>query len=148
MTNKFIAGLPPQLGVFVRAGRVSSFRDALQSVKIGEAHGYRQSQGPPAVVPPVRTSTVNAASDSVQRQLDNITQTLNTILTKPSSPFQTDTQPPKHNQQPGPSRRTCFRCKGPYHLKARCNWDAPDKCQLCQQPAHTDSRAMPSVKQV
>ena len=44
MTNRFIAGLPPQLAFFVRAGRVSLFRDALQSAKIGEAHGYRQSQ--------------------------------------------------------------------------------------------------------
>ena len=64
MTNKFIAGLPPQLAFFVRAGRVSSIQDALQSAKIGQAHGYRQSQGPPVVVLPVSTSTVNAGSDS------------------------------------------------------------------------------------
>ena len=150
MTNKFIARLPPQLAFFVRAARVSSFRDALQSAKIGEAHGYRQSQGPPAVVPPVSTTTntVNAASDSVQMQLDNITQTLNTILIKPSTAFRTDTQPSKYNQQPGPSHRTCFRCKGPYHVKSRCNWDGQGEaspniqCQLCSQWGHDAPRCV------
>ena len=51
MTNKFIAGLPLQLTFFVPSVRVSSFQDALQSAKIGQAHGYRKSQGPPVVVP-------------------------------------------------------------------------------------------------
>lgn len=37
MLNKFISGLPSQFAVLVRAGRVESLREALQSAKIGEA---------------------------------------------------------------------------------------------------------------
>ena len=74
MTNKFIVGLPTQLVFFVHAGRISTLREALQSAKISEEHGHQQSPGPSTVVPPVSSSTmVNAASDSVQRQLGQIT---------------------------------------------------------------------------
>ena len=41
MFNRFISGLPSQLAFFVRADRVESLRDALQSANIGEAQGYR-----------------------------------------------------------------------------------------------------------
>jgi hypothetical protein len=39
--SKFFQGLPDQLVFFVRASRTTSYRDALHSAKIGEAHGYR-----------------------------------------------------------------------------------------------------------
>jgi len=41
MTLKFINGLPSQLAFFVRANKVTSFREALTSAKLGEAYGYR-----------------------------------------------------------------------------------------------------------
>ena len=131
MTNKFIAGLPSQLAFFVRAGRVTSFRDALQSAKIGEAHGYRHVQGPPAAT----AETVNAASDSVQKQLDQITRSLDTLINKRPSQS-TGTNPQQRNS------RSCFKCKGRNHIKVRCNWNgtgesSPEiQCQICSQWGH------------
>ena len=61
MLNKFISGLPSQLAFFVRAGRVESLRDALQSAKIGEAHGYRV-QISDSSVPAHRSSAAAAGS--------------------------------------------------------------------------------------
>lgn len=143
MTNKFIAGLPSQLAFFVRAGRVTTFREALQSAKVGEAHGYRQSPATPIVTTPSQiTEKVNAASDSVQRQLDQITQTLNTLITKPLIPSPSGLTSQQRFPQPCPSRRLCYKCKGPNHVKARCNWNeqgvsSPNtQCQLCSQWGH------------
>ena len=115
MTNKFIGGLPSQLEFFVRAGRVTSFREALQSAKIGEDHGYRQLQGIPAAS---NMETVNAASDSAQKQVGHITKTLDNLLTKPSYPSTVSNPQQRSSQQ-----RSCFKCKGLNHVKARCNWN-------------------------
>lgn len=41
MMNKFIQALPAQLALFVRAGMIDTFHDALYAAKIGEAHSYR-----------------------------------------------------------------------------------------------------------
>lgn len=132
MTNKFISGLPAQLAFFVRAGRVESLRDALQSAKIGEAHGYRQYN--------LTTSTIShasAAAGSVQQQLDEITKRLDE-LSRTSSHPEGHVQPTK-----GPvTSRVCYRCKGEKHIKTKCNWDGQGepspstKCQLCFQMGH------------
>ncbi len=74
MTNKFLMGLPDRLAFFVRAGRVTTFREALHSAKIGEAHGYRNhTSGMPAFSStedtgiPQTYPMVNAAQDPRHR---------------------------------------------------------------------------------
>lgn len=153
MTNKFISGLPPQLAFFVRAGRVSSFREALQSAKIGEAHGYRQlpsvyGQPSTSISAPQSVSqapSVNAVSDSVQKQLDHITKTLDSLLTKPVSPSPSAIV---SQQRPRDSPRSCFKCKGLNHIKSRCNWNGQGEpspitqCQLCSQWGHGATKCL------
>jgi len=39
---KFVDGQPPHLAFFVRAGKISSYDEARQSAKLGEAYGYRK----------------------------------------------------------------------------------------------------------
>lgn len=139
MLNKFISGLPPQLAFFVRAGRVDSLRDALQSAKIGEAHGYRQLQTSDSLNSSVPRA--NAAAGSFQSQLDQINKKLEELT---SSSHQGRAQPTWPNK--GPTTRVCFRCKGEKHIKSQCNWDGQGepspitKCQLCFQMGHAAPR--------
>lgn len=108
---KFIQGLPHQLAFFVRAGQVSSFREALHSAKIGEAHGYRS-----------HTTTYNVGS----------------VTPQPVKPPRTNHQPWDRS---GGNKRTCFLCQGQGHIKSACNWTGVGsitqaKCQLCFQSGH------------
>ena len=100
MLNKFISGLPSQLAFFVRAGRVESLRDALQSAKIGEAHGYRvQSSADTVQLLGSSTPKPSAAAGSFQAQLIN--KKLEELST------QSRGQPTKSRLAP----RVCFRVK-------------------------------------
>ena len=114
MLNIFISGLPPSVSIFVRAGRVNCLREALQSAKAGEAHGYRQQSATytdvPSSVPQV--PQVSAAVGSVQSQLDNINKRLEEQF------FQ---HHPSRGQTVSP--RVCFRCKRERHIKIKCNWN-------------------------
>ena len=122
MLNKFISGLPSQLAFFVRAGHKESLREALQSAKIEEAHGYRQT----ASSTPVTSSVpqLNAAAGSVQSQLDQINKRLDEMTVSPPHQAGGGLQ---HNTTKGQTQsttpRVCFRCKGEKHIKTRCNWD-------------------------
>ncbi len=60
VTFRFIEGLPHHWHSLVRAGRVTSLRDALHVSKIGEAHGYRRSgiEMASAAVRPVTPTTI------------------------------------------------------------------------------------------
>ena len=138
MLNKFISGLPSQLMFFVRADRVESLRDALQSAKIGEAHGYRvQSSADTVQLSGSSTPKPSAAAaGSFQAQLDMINKKLEELST------QSRGQPTKSRLAP----RVCFRCKGEKHIKTQCNWNGQGEptpliqCQLCFQMGHSAPR--------
>ena len=87
---KFIAGLPQQLGFFVRARGPTDHTSALTEALVGEAHGYRlMTSEPPTVssamplVPTSRTSEVpKQASDglaALQAQMAALAQKIDNI---------------------------------------------------------------------
>lgn len=133
MTNKFVNGLPSQLAFFIRAGRIDTFRDALHSAKIGEAHGYRVHTQVPSVPNP---------SDTPQLHVPVPTQV--NALTPATSEHQ------GRYRKPQPRSRVCYSCSGAGHFKSRCNWNgvgSPEptvNCQLCLQKGH----AAPSCKKL
>lgn len=123
MTNKFVNGLPSQLAFFIRAGRIDTFRDALHSAKIGEAHGYRDHTQVPSVPTPSDTP-----------QLPVPVPTPVNALTPATSAHQ--------GRYRKPQPRVCYSCSGSGHIKSRCNWNgvgSPEpasQCQLCYQKGH------------
>ena len=75
----------------MRAGRVVSFREALQSAKIGEAHGYRDQTAVPVVPPVMPTVHVMhaesaSADNTLQTQIDVITKRLDNIASHQTEP--------------------------------------------------------------
>jgi len=138
MTIKFINSLPAQLAFFVRAGRVTSYRDALQSAKIGEAHGYRQEPTAPALYKSASVPEVVAAAavTSVNRDLQEQVKLLNRRLDDLST--RGGNRPIRDR-----SERTCYKCSGKDHIKTKCNWNGQGEkepnttCQLCHQKGHS-----------
>jgi hypothetical protein len=117
--SKFIQGLPDQLAFFVRASRTTSYRDALHSAKIGEAHGYR---------------TVHYSSFAYAKN-DLVTNALHV----PAAPSSNNGQ---SKPRPRTPRGSCYKCLGRGHFQNTCNWNGFDKadgeiqCQLCDQNGH------------
>lgn len=154
MINKFVSGLPPQLAFFVRAGRISSFREALQSAKIGEAHGYRNTmltnQGhteTPIVnaVQNLKTSgqSLEHSTVKIEKQLQEITQRLDNLQSNNSVIQDVQLNKRPTQSKTSPTVRTCYKCHGEGHMQRNCKWNgqgsrsATVKCQLCQQMGHT-----------
>ena len=157
MILKFINSLPAQLAFFVRAGKVSSYREALQSAKIGEAHGYRQSNPLP-----VSSSSVNAAhanKDSMQLQIDAINKRLDQLyFPVAEQPTEQDKKPTRgsgtrttrsgnldNTRNQNSRSRSCYKCSGHGHMQRYCNWTGQGDrslstvCQLCAQNGHAAS---------
>ena len=144
MTFKFIDGLPPQLAFFVRAGRVSTLRDALHSAKLGEAHGYRAHTNSNVPVQQDSTLTSSGRLQPTVSQDDSVQQ-----LTKRVTALEVNSATPKNirsndklKRKSGKSPVICFKCSGPSHIQKQCNWDGTGdsqpttRCQLCDQMGH------------
>lgn len=130
ITNKFIQGLPDKLAFFVRASRPSSYRDALNSAKIGEAHGYR------TVPMDLATTCIVSGTDlAVNPSVASVshTQSRNGVR-------------PRH-------RVVCHKCSGSGHIQRICNWngnesglDTSTVCQLCDQNGHGAKFCLKNLK--
>ena len=148
LMTKFIGGLPTQLRFFVQAGRPKDIEKAMQSARMGNACGYRDS-----------TKTCNAASvapgrsafsptrDSRMDMLEEKMMTLMNAVTQMSvsnNQGQTNggVQSTNNTCIQQTKKRACYKCGGTDHMKQRCNWtgvgekNSTIRCQVCSQEGH------------
>lgn len=146
LLQKFVAGLPQQLGFYVRARGPPDHQTALTEALIGEAHGYRLkvSEEPrvSTLTPSTRTevgampmvpgaaqvpSNQSTVAD-LQTQVRQLTKQIRQLQTSHSQPTRrTDIhqQEPRqqHRQRQTPHRNSsaCFNCSAPGHNQRACN---------------------------
>lgn len=135
---KFIQGLPSQLAFFVRAGNPEDVHSAVTSAKMGEAYGYRSTQGQGQ--PNLGTVAAAAPKDSdkirtLENSLQDLTNKLDKLLMSKCD---------SSNHIPTPrntNSRVCYSCNAPGHVKRSCNLgrgfpDPSAQCQICAQFGH------------
>ena len=142
MTSKFINGLPSQLAFFVRANKVTSFREALTSAKLGEAYGYRTV----STVSAVQRTTVQKPTTKTNELHEQYSE-LSERLRKLEMARQHDHRQSRNTSSGTIGQRSnnivCRQCDCPGHIQRQCNWNKRGtprrnlKCQLCDQYGHT-----------
>ena len=146
MLTKFIDGLPPQLRFFVRTGRPNTLGEALQSAKMGEAYGYRDSQSSSFNCSAANLKQSNTAKSNesglqnemceLRNQVKELADVVKSLQVKGRSPVQNNSST-SHS-----SVRTCFKCGGKGHVRPKCLWNGTGtplphvQCQLCEQYGH------------
>lgn len=144
MLLKFIQGLPSQLAFFVRAGNPEDVHSAVTSAKMGEAYGYRstQGQGQPTVGACAAASHKDKDSEkihSLENSVQELTNKLDKILINACDSANACVNPAKTPRNI--TERVCYNCNAPGHVKRLCNLgrELPDpsaQCQICAQFGH------------